>query len=197
MPTPLRIAIADQDDATRQHYRQILDALGHLVVVDVASGEELLLECAEHSPDLVIAEIRLPDLDGLEATSRLYAERPVPVIIVSTEHAPEQIRRAQEDHVLAYLVKPTHDAELETTIAIVSRRFEEFQELRREAASLRQALEERKVIERAKGILMRLANIDEPTAFRRLQKLASQKNLRLADLATMILTTEQALALDA
>ena len=102
------------------------------------------------------------------------------------------IERAEADHILAYLVKPIKQADLEPAIAIATRRFEQFQALRKEAADLRQALEDRKLIEKAKGLLMKRAGLDENEAFRRLQKLASERNRKLVEVAFMILTAEEA-----
>ena len=132
-------------------------------------------------------------MDGIDAATALYRERPLPVILVSAFHDTELIERAEADHIMGYLVKPIKQADLGPVIALAMRRFEQFEALRREAADLRQALEDRKTIERAKGILMKKAQMDEQAAFRRLQKLASEKNLKLVELAHMILTAEEAL----
>ncbi len=93
---------------------------------------------------------------------------------------------------MAYLVKPIKQADLEPAISIAMRRFEQFQALHKEAASLKQALEDRKTIEKAKGLLMKKANLDEQAAFRRLQKLASDKNKKLIEIARILLTAEEA-----
>jgi AmiR/NasT family two-component response regulator len=131
------------------------------------------------------------DIDGIEAAGRICARRAVPVILVSAFHDPELIERAEQDHALAYLVKPIKQADLETAIALSMRRFAQFQTLEQEATDLRQALEDRKLIERAKGILMRKAGLDEHEAFRRLQKISRERNLKLRDIAqTMILSDE-------
>jgi AmiR/NasT family two-component response regulator len=114
------------------------------------------------------------------------------VILVSAYHDPELIKRAEADHVMGYLVKPIKQADLEPVIALTMARFAQLQELRREAADLRQALEDRKLIERAKGVLMKRGRLDEQAAFRRLQKLASDKNLKMVELARMVLTAEEA-----
>ncbi|WP_152050463.1 ANTAR domain-containing response regulator [Tautonia marina] len=193
MTRPLRIAVADDEPDMRDYYRTILPVLGHEVVAACADGEELVERCRALQPDLVIADIKMPGTDGIEASSRIERERPVPIILVSAFHDAELIDRAETDHVLAYLVKPIKQADLEPAIAIALRRFEQFQALRKEAADLRQALEDRKIIERAKGILMKRSNLDEGAAFRRLQKLASEKNLKLIELSKMILTAEEAL----
>ncbi|MEW4567327.1 response regulator [Tautonia sp. JC769] len=193
MTRPLRIAVADDEQDMRDYYRTILPVLGHEVVAACADGEELVERCRAVQPDLVIADIKMPGTDGIEASSRIERERPVPIILVSAFHDAELIERAETDHVLAYLVKPIKQADLEPAIAIALRRFEQFQALRKEAADLRQALEDRKLIERAKGVLMKRSNLDEGSAFRRLQKLASEKNLKLIELSKMILTAEEAL----
>lgn len=193
MTRPLRIAVADDEPDMRDYYRTILPVLGHEVVAACADGEELVERCRALQPDLVIADIKMPGTDGIEASSRIERERAVPIILVSAFHDAELIDRAETDHVLAYLVKPIKQADLEPAIAIALRRFEQFQALRNEAADLRQALEDRKIIERAKGILMKRSNLDEGAAFRRLQKLASEKNLKLIELSKMILTAEEAM----
>ena len=116
----------------------------------------------------------------------------MPIILVSAYHDPELIERAEADHILGYLVKPIKPPDLEPVIALAMRRFEQFQVLRKEAADMRQALEDRKVIERAKGILMKRGQLDEQEAFRRLQKLASDRSQKLAEVAKMVLMVEDA-----
>ncbi|RUL83392.1 ANTAR domain-containing response regulator [Tautonia sociabilis] len=189
----LRIAVADDEPDMRDYYRAILPVLGHQVVACCADGDDLVRLCLQERPDLVITDIKMPSLDGIEAAARIERELPLPIILVSAFHDADLIKRAETDHVLAYLVKPIKQADLETAIAIALRRFEQFQALRREAADLRQALEDRKIIERAKGVLMKRSGLDEAASFRRLQKLASEKNLKLIELSRMILTAEEAL----
>ena len=136
----------------------------------------------------------MPELDGIEASSQICRERAVPVILVSAYHDPELIARAEADHVLAYLVKPIGLADLQPAIAIAVRRFGELQALQKDCNDLRQALSDRKIIERAKGLLMKLAGIDEKEAFQRLQQLASEKNQKLVDAAQSILAVEKAVS---
>jgi two-component system, response regulator PdtaR len=192
MSQSLRIAIADDEDDMRDYFREILPVLGHQVVVAARTGRELVDLCRAERPDLVITDIKMPDMDGIDAAAQLYRDVPVPVILVSAYHDPGLIQRAEADHILAYLVKPIKQADLEPAIAIAMRRFEQFRALRQEAADLRQALEDRKLIEKAKGLLMKKTGLDEHDAFRRLQKLASEKNRKLVDIAQMILTAEEA-----
>ena len=192
MTQPLRIAVADDEPDMRDYFTKILPRLGHKIVGAASNGAELVELCRATHPDLVITDIKMPDMDGIDAAMRLYQEEPLPVILVSAYHDAALIRRAEADHVMGYLVKPLKQADLEPVIALAMRRFEQFRELRKEAADLRQALEDRKVIERAKGILMKKAGLDEQEAFRRLQKTASEKSRKLVDIARMILVAEEA-----
>jgi response regulator NasT len=193
MSESLRIAVADDEPDMREYFQKILPRLGHKVVCAAENGRELIEQCRRLGPDLVISDIKMPDMDGIDAAEELAREKPVPVVLVSAYHDPELIARAEADHVLGYLVKPIKTADLEPVIALTMRRFEQMQILRQEAADLRQALEDRKVIERAKGILMKKAGLDEPAAFRRLQKLASERNLKLVAVAQSIVLAEEAL----
>ena len=193
MSQPLRIAVADDEPDMRDYFARILPRLGHQVVAVASTGAELVALCRKVRPDLVLTDIKMPDMDGIEAAQQIIAEVPVPVILVSAYHDAELIERAEADHIMGYLVKPIKQADLEPVISLAVRRFEQFQALRKEAADLRQALADRKLIERAKGILMKRAALDEQSAFRRLQKLASEKNLKLVELARMVLTAEEAL----
>jgi response regulator NasT len=192
MNPSLRIAVADDELDMRDYFKKCLSRLGHQIVAVAQNGRELVEECKAQHPDLVITDIKMPGMDGIEAAIQIYQDRPVPVILVSAYHDPQLIARAGSDHIMGYLVKPIEQADLEPVIALAMRRFEQFEALRQEAADLRQALEDRKVIERAKGILMKRGSLDEHEAFRRLQKLASQESRKLIDIANIILLAEKA-----
>jgi response regulator NasT len=193
MTRSLHIAVADDEPDMRDYFQKSLRRLGHTVVAVAENGRELVEQCRVLQPDLVITDIKMPDMDGIDAATQIYKDRPVPVILVSAFHDAALIERAEADHILGYLVKPIKLADLEPVISLAVRRFEQFEELRKEAADLRQALEDRKIIERAKGLLMKKAELDEQEAFRRLQKLASDKNRKLVEIAHMILIAEEAL----
>jgi response regulator NasT len=192
MNTSLRIVVADDEPDMRDYFKKSLSRLGHRVVAAAENGRELVEHCRALQPDLVITDIKMPDVDGIDAARQIYRDRPVPVILVSAYHEPELIARAEADHILGYLVKPIKQADLVPAIALALRRFEQFEALRHEAADLRQALWDRKIIERAKGILMKRDAVDEQEAFRRLQKMASEKSRKLIDIAQMILVAEEA-----
>lgn len=189
----MRILIADDEADMRDWYRTMLPRLGHEVVAACSNGRELVDECRRLRPDVVITDIKMPDMDGIDAATAIYQECPVAVILVSGYHDGELVRRAESDHILAFLVKPIKQADLGPAIVLATRRFEQFETLRKEAQDLRQALEDRKLIERAKGMLMKRAGLDEADAFRRMQKLASEKNRKLVDIARVLITAEEAL----
>jgi two-component system, response regulator PdtaR len=191
MSRALKIAIADDEPRMREFYRKSLERLGHQVVSAAANGQELLEHCRQLQPDLVITDIAMPDMDGLEAVAELNRRRPLPIILVSAHHTGEFIDRARQNHVLAYLIKPITDTDLQPAIAIAMDRFEQFQTLRQEATNLKQALEDRKLIERAKGILMKRSGLEEPNAFRRLQKMATSKSMKLVEVAQAVVTAEE------
>jgi two-component system, response regulator PdtaR len=193
MNDSLRIAVADDEQDMRDYFQRILPLLGHKVVSVASTGRELLEHCRSHNPELVITDIKMPEMDGIDAAVEIYRDYALPVILVSAYHDAELINRAEADHILAYLVKPIKQADLEPAIGLAMRRFRQFETLRQEAADLRQALADRKIIEKAKGILMKRAGLDENDAFRRLQKLASEKNKKLIEISTMIVTAEEAL----
>jgi two-component system, response regulator PdtaR len=193
MNRSLRIAVADDELDMRDYFQRILPLLGHQVVAVAQTGRELVDLCDRTKPDLVITDIKMPDMDGINAAAQIYLKVAIPVILVSAYHDPDFIRRAEADHIMAYLVKPIKQADLEPAIGIAMRRFEQFQSLRKETSDLKQALEDRKTIEKAKGIMMKKTGLDEHDAFRRLQKLASDKNRKLIEIAQMILTAEEAL----
>ena len=190
----MRIVIADDEGDMRDWYRTMLPRLGHEVVGACTNGRELVEMCRSAQPDLVITDIKMPELDGIDAATEIYKECALPVILVSAYHDGELVTRAESDHILAYLVKPIKQADLGPAITLATKRFEQFEALRKEAQDLRQALEDRKLIERAKGMLMKRAGLDEADAFRRMQKLASEKNRKLVDIARVLITAEEALS---
>ena len=194
MTPSLRIVVADDERNMHEYLQEALPRLGHVVVGVAQTGRELVELCRATQPDLVITDIKMPDMDGLAATEEICRETPIPVIVVSAYHDPQFIERATQNHVLAYLLKPIRQHDLEPAISLAMRRFEQFQTLRRETTDLRQALDERKTIERAKGLLMKRERIDEQEAFRRLQKLAMNQNRKLIEVAQMVLSVSEVFA---
>ena len=133
----LRILVADDEARMQAYYRTVLDAAGHEVVGAACTGRDLVAQCGQLKPDLVISDIKMPDMDGIEAAEQIYRTSAIPVILVSAHHDQDLIDRALANHVMAYLIKPIKQADLEPAIAIALRRFEEFEAMRKETADLR------------------------------------------------------------
>lgn len=190
MTKKLRIAIADDEPDMRDFLGRMLPRCGHEVVSSASTGTELVEHCRTFQPDLVITDIKMPEMDGIEASLTIYRDRPVPVLLISAYHDEALIERAEADHVLGYMVKPITVVDLQPAISVAMRRFTELQSLQQECDDLRQALTDRKLIEQAKGILMRIAQIDENEAFRRLQALAIQQSNKLVDASLHVIGME-------
>jgi response regulator NasT len=187
---PLRIAVADDERDMRQFFQELLPSLGHQVVAIAETGRQLVEQCRITKPDLVIADIRMPDMDGSTAATEINREREVPVILVSAHQESELLARSGMEYLMAYLVKPVKPADLQAAITLAVLRFEQYQRVRAEAAGLRQALEDRKTIEQAKGIVMHRLRIEEVDAYGRLRKLASQRNWKLIDLSRRLVESD-------
>jgi response regulator NasT len=140
MTQNLRIVIADDEPDMREFLTRMLPRCGHQVVAVAENGAQLVELCRKEQPDLVITDIKMPILDGIEASSQINCERPVPVILLSAYHDPKLVERAEQDHVSGYLVKPVSAADLQPTISVAMKRFGELQTLRAENAELRRQL---------------------------------------------------------
>ncbi|MFQ5731543.1 MAG: ANTAR domain-containing response regulator [Planctomycetaceae bacterium] len=193
MSEPLRIAVADDEPDMRDFFCKILPHLGYDVVAVAENGRQLVEDCRQKHPDLIITDIEMPEMDGLDAAREIGNEHAIPVILVTAHSEPEMIERASKAPVLAYLVKPIRKEDLPPAIGLAMQRNREFQALQQQAEDTRQALIDRKLIERAKGILMKRSGLPEPDAFRRLQKLSSDKNRKMVDVAQMIIIAEEAM----
>lgn len=191
MSKMLRIAIADDEAIIRKYLETTLASAGHRVIVSARTGRELVEKCLAKRPDIVIADIRMPEMDGIDAAEELSQHLLVPVILLSAYHDRDTIDRAVRDHVMAYLLKPIKQAELETSIPVALRRFHEFVALRRERADLNQTLLDRKLIERAKGILMTRSALSERDAYRSIQQMARDTNRKLVDIAAAIIEAQR------
>jgi response regulator NasT len=173
----VNVLICEDETIIRLDLRAICERAGMTVVAEARDGEEALRLAEEHRPDLVIMDVQMPRLDGIEAARRLLAERPVPIVVVTAFPQEELVDRAVEAGVFGYLVKPFKEDDLLPAIRAARARFEELQALRDEASSLAEALEGRKLIERAKGMLMAREGISEQDAYGRIRR-ASQRTGR-------------------
>jgi AmiR/NasT family two-component response regulator len=191
MSRSLRILAADDDLQIRHYYQHMLAALGHEVVGTVRTGAELVEQARELDPDLVITDIKMPDMEGIEAAHKIYQDQPRPIILVSGVYDPKLFERAVTDQIVGYLLKPVTHELLREQIELVMRRFDEFQILRAESTQPRQALRDRKIVERAKAILMSASQLAESEAFVRLQSLAQQQNHKIATAAQLVVAAAE------
>ena len=190
---PLRILIADDESIRLLSLRAQLSALGHRVIAEASTGEEAVALADRWRPDLAILDIKMPLMDGIEAAERITQTRPIPIILLTAYSEAQLVERAAQANISAYLMKPVSEEDLLPVIALALTRFKQFQALRQEVADLREAMEARKLIERAKGILMRRLNLTEDEAFRRLQRQSQEGNRKLAQVAEAIIVADQML----
>ena len=187
----LRVAVADDDPAILEFVRDVLEGMGHAVTASCATGQELIDACASNPPDLVVTDVKMPGIDGIEATATINRRKATPAILVTSFGETDLIGRALRTSVLAYLIKPIKQIDLEVAIAVAMRRFREHRAICDEAAALRQSLEERKQIERAKGVLMRRGQLGEEEAYKRLQKISTENSRKLPETARMVISIDR------
>ena len=186
-----RIVIADDESLIRLALREMLTNLGYLVVGDVGDGRSAVNLAKELRPDIVIMDIKMPDMDGIEAARILTEERIAPVLLLSAYSQQELVTKAREAGVAGYLVKPFRESDLTPAIEVALSRFTEFRTLEREVGDLRETLETRKIVERAKGILMDNQNLNEAEAFRRIQKMSMNNRKSMRTVAEAIILAHQ------
>ena len=187
----LRIAVADDDLAILEFIRDIVESMGHTVTASCTCGQELIDACAENPPDLIVTDVKMPGIDGIEAAAIINRRKATPVILVTSFGETELIGRALRTSVLAYLIKPIKQIDLEVAVALAMRRFREHRAMCDVAAALRQSLEERKQIERAKGVLMRRGRLGEEEAYKRLQKISKENSRKLPETARMVISIDR------
>lgn len=186
-----RIIIADDESLIRMDLREMLTNLGYLVVGEAGDGRSALNLARELRPDIVIMDIKMPDMDGIEAARLLTEERIAPVLLLSAYSQQDLVQRARQAGVAGYLVKPFRESDLAPAIEVVLARFSEFRALEREVESLQDALETRKLVDRAKGILMDTQGLNESEAFRRIQKMSMNNRKSMRSVAEAIILAQQ------
>jgi AmiR/NasT family two-component response regulator len=169
----LRILVAEDETIIRLDLKETLERAGFDVCAEARDGEEAVALARAEQPDLAVLDVKMPRLDGIEAARRILAERPLPIVMLTAYGQDELVARAVEAGVFGYLVKPFRETDLLPAIQAARARHAELEALREEAESLAEALATRKVVERAKGLLMERDGLTEQDAFSRLQR-ASQ-----------------------
>jgi len=190
----MKVLIAEDDPVVALGLTERVRSLGHDPIGPVGDGEQAVAEAKATLPDLYLFDIEMPYLDGLAAAVQLAADGfRRPVVIVTGVDDPSLVERSIASGVSAYLTKPIDTRELEAAIKLAAARHSEFEALEAEVSKAQQALEDRKLVERAKGLLMSALKLSEQDAFRRLQLTARERNLRLAEVARRIVEQQSLL----
>jgi response regulator NasT len=185
------VIIADDESVIRMDLKEMLNNLGYLVVAEAGDGVSAVNLAREFKPDLVIMDIRMPDLDGIGAAKVLTEERLCPVLLLTAFSQKDLVEAAKDAGVSGYIVKPFTERELVPAIEVVLARFKEFRALERQVGELQEALETRKLVDRAKGLLMDTQGLTEAEAFRKIQKMSMNTRKSMREIAEAILLTHE------
>jgi two-component system, response regulator PdtaR len=184
---PFRVVIAEDEALIRLDLKEMLEEEGYEVVGEAGDGETAVKLAVDQRPDLVILDVKMPVLDGLSAAEQIAAERIAPVVILTAFSQRDLVERARDAGAMAYLVKPFTKADLVPAIAMAVSRFQEIRVLESEVGSLRDRLEVRKLLDRAKGLLQSEHGLTEPEAFRWIQKTSMDRRVSMRDVAQAVL----------
>jgi two-component system, response regulator PdtaR len=191
--TPFNVVIAEDEALIRLDLREMLEEEGYVVAGEAADGEAAVKLAEELRPDLVIMDVKMPGLDGISAAERITASQLAPVIILTAFSQRDLVQRASEAGAMAYLIKPFTKADLVPAIEVAASRFAEIAALNAEAAGLRERLEVRKLLDRAKGFLQDSRGMTEAQAFRWIQKTSMDRRQTMRSVAAEVLAeAEQA-----
>jgi len=183
----LRVVIAEDEALIRLDLKEMLEEEGYAVVAEVGDGEAAVGQVTTLRPDLAILDVKMPVLDGISAAERIAAERLAPVVILTAFSQRDLVERARDAGAMAYLVKPFTKADLVPAIEMAVSRFQEITSLESEVGSLRERLEVRKVLDRAKGLLQTEHGLTEPEAFRWIQKTSMDRRLTMRKVAEAVI----------
>lgn len=186
-----RIIIADDESLIRLDLREMLISLDYDVIAEVGDGRTAVDLAKKLRPDLVIMDIKMPEVDGITAAEVLTREKIAPVVLLTAYSDQALVERAKEAGVVGYVVKPFREAELMPVIEVAMARFDEFMALERELGSMKEALESRKLVERAKGILMEVHGLRETEAFHRIRRTSMDSRKSMKEVAEAILLTHE------
>ena len=189
--TPVRILVAEDEALIRMDLVEMLQEAGYQVVAQATNGEEAIALANEHQPDLAILDVKMPVLDGISAAEKIIAIAPVLMLTAFSQR--ELVERARDAGVMAYVVKPFTIGDLVPAIEIAISRHTQMRSLAEEVADLHERLETRKIIDRAKGILMKALNLSEPEAFSWIQRAAMDRRLTMKEVAHAVISPEAAL----
>jgi AmiR/NasT family two-component response regulator len=185
----VRILVAEDESLIRLDLRDIIERAGFEICAEAKDGEEAVDLARRERPDLAILDVKMPRLDGIEAARRILDERPIPIVMLTAYSQEELVSRAVEAGVFGYLVKPFRESDLLPAIRAASARHDELAALREEAESLAEALATRKLVERAKGLLMEREGLTEGEAFGRLRRASQMSGRPMRVVAEALIAT--------
>ncbi|MBB4704702.1 ANTAR domain-containing response regulator [Sphaerisporangium siamense] len=188
MSTQRRVVIAEDEALIRLDLKEMLEEEGYAVVGEAGDGEAAVGIALEQRPDLVILDVKMPILDGISAAERIVSERVAPCLILTAFSQRDLVERARDAGAMAYLVKPFTKSDLVPAIEMAVSRHVEIIALEKEVTTLGERLETRKLVERAKGLLMAQHGWTEPQAFRWIQKASMDRRLSMRQVAQAVVT---------
>lgn len=191
MNKALNILIADDEALIRLDLKEMLTDAGYNVIAEASNGQEAMELARLHKPDLIIMDVKMPVMDGLQAAEILNEENIAPIILLTAYSQPDVVQQATDAGVIAYLVKPVREEQLFPAIRIAVDRFHDFQQLNKELDDLKESLEVRKLVDRAKGILMAAHGMTEQEAYRKLQQFSMAKRISLKKLAESVIAAAE------
>lgn len=189
--TRTRILLAEDEAIERVDLHELLVALGYVVVGEASDGQMAVNLARELKPDITIMDIEMPEMDGIDAARILSAEKICPVLLLTAYSQRDLVERARDAGVMGYLVKPFRESEVTPAIEVALARYDEQQQLDGEVTDLRDKFETRKLIDRAKGILMDSKGLSEAEAFRRIQKMSMNTRRTMKEIAQAIVITSE------
>lgn len=187
-----RILVAEDEVISRMDLREMLENLGYSVVGEAGDGVAAVNLARALQPDLVLMDIKMPELDGISAAQTLAQEHLTPVLLLTAYSDREFVDRAVDAGVMGYLVKPFAEAQLKPAIEVALERWREVRQMQHDLAQTQETLETRKLVERAKGVLMDSQNLKEADAFRRIQRLSMNSRKSMREVAEAILLAHEA-----
>jgi response regulator NasT len=189
----VRVLICEDEGLTALRLQATIKKLGYEVAGEARDGEEAVAAAARLKPDAILMDIRMPKLDGISATEQIMKARPTAIVMITAYNERELVDAALRAGASGYLVKPVSDEQIEPALKVALNRFSELSDLRGELTDLKEALEARKLVERAKGIFMRRFQLAEDEAYQRLQKMSRDRRQPLKDTAQQVIAAAELL----
>ena len=183
----MRVLIVDDESLIRMDLRDIIESCGHEVVAEGTNGVEALALCKKHKPDIILMDVKMPELDGIEAARQIGFHHEAPVVLLTSYSQQDLIDKARDSGVYGYLIKPLREEQLVPTLEMALGRYKSDAQLREKMAELEQSLEDRKIIQKGTGILMELYSISEVEAYNRIRTLSMNKQISIIETCNFII----------